>query len=179
MTWGFARDGGLPWSDYFAKVDGFWKAPVRALALQGAIIGLVGVLYLFATTVLDAILGVATIALTISYGMPILTLLIVGRDKLPRGEFGLGIFGAVINWISVIYCAVTTVFFFFPGGPNPSIADMNWAIAVFGVMLVVAIAFWFIKGKTLFLKTGDAEARMAHALEMEANTHLIEPDRKI
>lgn len=179
LTWGFARDGGLPWSDYFARVDAFWKVPARALALQGGIIAVVGVLYLFATTVLDAILGVATIALTISYGMPILVLLLVGRDKLPPGEFKLGRFGAVINWISVVYCAVTTVFFFFPGGPNPSIAGMNWAIAVFGVMLVVAIGFWFIKGRTLFLKTGDAEERMAHALEMEASTgHLIEPDRK-
>ena len=180
LTWGFARDGGLPWSNYFAKVDEYWKVPARALALQGGIIGVVGVLYLFATTVLDAILGVATIALTISYGMPILTLLVVGRNKLPPGEFKLGRFGAVINWISVIYCAITTVFFFFPGEPNPAIADMNWAIAVFGVMLVVAIGFWFIKGKTLFLKTGDAEARMAHALEMEnSSRHLIEPDRKI
>lgn len=179
LTWGFSRDGGLPWYHYFAQVDAYWKVPARALALQGGIIALVGVLYLFATTVLDAILGVATIALTISYGMPILVLLLVGRDKLPQAEFRLGRFGAVINWISVVYCAVTTVFFFFPGSPNPAIADMNWAIAVFGVMLVVAVGFWLIKGRATFLRTGDAEERMAHALEMENSTgHLIDPDRK-
>lgn len=179
LTWGFSRDGGLPWYEYFAKVDEYWKVPARSLALQGGIIAIVGVLYLFASTVLDAILGVATIALTISYGMPILVLLMVGRNKLPPGEFHLGRFGAVINWVSVVYCAITTVFFFFPGSPNPSIADMNWAIAVFGVMLAVAIGFWFIKGQRTFLRTGDAEARMAHAMEMENSTgRLIDPDRK-
>lgn len=167
MTWGFARDGGIPWSAYFARVDPVWKVPARSLWLQGLIIGLVGILYLFANTVLSAILSVSTIALTISYGMPILALLVVGRDKLPPGEFRLGKFGAVINWISVIYCSITTVFFFFPGSPNPSPSDMNYAIAVFGIMLIIAVGFWFIKGQRTYLKTDDAEIRIAEALKAE------------
>jgi amino acid transporter len=170
LTWGFARDGGIPWSDYFAAVDATWKVPVRALWLQGVLIGLIGVLYLFADTVLQAVLSVATIALTISYGMPIACLLYVGRDRLPRGgTFHLGKFGWVVNWVSVVYCAVTTVFFFFPGSPAPSPADMNYAIAVFGVMLVVAVGFWFVTGSKTYLKTDDAAMRMelARRLELE------------
>lgn len=134
------------------------------------IIGLVGVLYLFANTVLTAILAVSTIALTISYGMPILTLLLVGRDKLPAGgEFHLGKYGPVINWISVIYCSVTTVFFFFPSEPAPAPADMNYAIAVFAVMIVVAVGFWIVTGRKTYLQTNDAAMRleMARRLEVE------------
>jgi amino acid transporter len=167
MTWGFARDGGIPWSQYFARVDPTWKVPARSLWLQGFLIALVGILYLFANTVLSAILSVSTIALTVSYGMPILALLIVGRDKLPPGEFRLGKFGPVVNWISVVYCCVTTVFFFFPGSPDPAPSDMNYAIAVFGVMLVVAVGFWFIKGRKTYLNTDDAEKRLAEALKAE------------
>jgi amino acid transporter len=168
MTWGFARDGGILWSDYFAQVDPTWKTPVRALWLQGAIIGLVGVLFTFASTVLDAILSVATIALTISYGMPVLTLLIVGRDKLPPGaEFTLGRWGPVINWVAVIYCAITTVFFLFPSDPAPAPADMNYAIAVLGVMLVFALGFWFVRGHKTYLHTEDAAERMSHARQLE------------
>lgn len=170
MTWGFARDGGIPWSAYFARVDPVWKVPARSLWLQGFLIGLVGILYLFASTVLEAILSVSTIALTVSYGMPILALLIVGRDKLPPGPFRLGRFGAVINWISVIYCCITTVFFFFPGSPDPAPADMNYAIAVFGIMLVIAVGFWFIKGRHTYLNTDDAEQRLADALKAEEQT---------
>jgi amino acid transporter len=102
--------------------------------------------------------------------MPILTLLIVGRDKLPPGQFSLGKLGHVINWVSVIYCAITTVFFFFPGSPSPSASDMNYAIVVFGVMLVVAVAFWFIKGRITYLNTNDAEERLAHAMHLEEHT---------
>ncbi|RAH65465.1 putative amino acid permease family protein [Aspergillus aculeatinus CBS 121060] len=170
LTWGFARDGGLPWSGYLMHVDPVWKVPARALWFQGFLIALVGVLYLFADTVLQAILSVSTIALTISYGLPIAALLIVGRDKLPPGEFHLGRWGAPINYISVIYCIVTTIFFLFPGAPNPSASDMNWAIAVFGVMLVVAVGFWFLQGRHTYLKTEDAIATMVQAqrLEIEA-----------
>lgn len=153
LTWGFARDGGLPWSGYLAHVNDTWKVPVRAIVAQGIVISLVGVLYTFSSTVLEAILSVSTIALTISYALPIITLLLVGRDKLPAGPFKLGKCGAVINWIAVIYCCITTVFFFFPGSPDPAPADMNYAIAVFGIMLIVAIGFWFYKGRSSFMQT--------------------------
>lgn len=168
LTWSFARDGGIPYSDYFAGVNNYWNVPARSMYLQGVLVALVGVLYTFANTVLEAILSVSTIALTISYGMPILTLLLVGRDKLPRGEFSLGRFGAIANWVSVIYCAITTVFFFFPGEPDPAVADMNYAIAVFGVMMVVALGFWFIKGNKTYLETADAAQRVIEALRAEA-----------
>ena len=104
--------------------------------------------------------------------MPILALLIVGRDKLPPGEFKLGKLGPVINWISVVYCSITTVFFFFPGSPNPAPSDMNYAIAVFGVMLIVAVGFWFIKGRKTYLNTDDAEQRIADALKAEEDAKM-------
>lgn len=167
LTWGFARDGGLPWSNYFAHIDGFWHAPVRALWGQGAIIGLVGVLYLFAETVLQAILSVSTIALTISYGLPIMALLIRGRDKIPPPTFSLGRYGPFVNIVSVIYCSVTTVFFFFPESQKPTPSDMNYAIAVFGVMLIISLAFWFIKGSKTYLQTNEAQIEMLRARELE------------
>ncbi|KAF4335501.1 choline transporter [Fusarium beomiforme] len=167
LTWGVARDGGLVWSEYFAKVDDYWKVPVRAIWLQGGVMALIGVLYTFASTVLEAVLSVSTIALTVSYGMPILTLLLVGRDKLPPGEFSLGRFGSVINWVSVVYCAVTTVFFFFPGAPNPAVADMNYAIAVFGIMLVITLVFWVVKGRITYLETEEAQGNIIYAQRAE------------
>jgi amino acid transporter len=150
--------------------------PVRALWLQGLIIGVVGVLYLFASTTLQAILSVSTIALTISYGIPIACLLAVGRDKLPSGgKFALGKLGSFCNWVSVIYCSITTVFFFFPASPTPDVHNMNWAIAVFGVMLLVAIGFWFTTGKGTYLKNDESAMRieLARRLEVEENVYPV------
>jgi amino acid transporter len=152
MTWGFARDGGFPWSSYFSHVDPAWKAPVRATWAQGIITALVGVLYLFSTTVLQAIVSVSSIALMISYGLPIATLLIVGRDKLNPGPFRLGKWGTTLNYVSVITCTVVSVFFFFPDTPKPSGSDMNYAIGVFGAMMFVSVTFWLVKGRHSYFR---------------------------
>jgi choline transport protein len=169
LTWGFARDGGMPFSNYLARIDGYWQAPIRALWLECILISLIGVLYLFAETVLQAILSVSTIALTISYAIPIMTLLICGRDTLPPGEFKLGKFGPIINWISLIYCCITTVFFFFPETVHPTPSDMNYAIAVFGIMLVISLGFWFIKGSKTYLQTNEAQIEILRARELETH----------
>jgi amino acid transporter len=172
LTWGFARDGGLPFSAYLTEVNEFWRVPVRVLWTQGFIIALIGILYLFATTVLEAVLSVSTIALTISYAMPIVTLLLVGRDKLPPGQFALGRWGPLLNYVSVIYCIITTVFFFFPGSPDPSPSDMNYAIAVFGIMIVIALISWFVKGRKTYLETEDAKLAIFRAEQAERDNQL-------
>jgi amino acid transporter len=159
----------VPFSKYFSHVDPVWQVPARALWGQGVVIGLVGILYLFANTVLEAILSVSTIALTVSYAMPILALLVTGREKLPPGPFQLGRIGPLLNWVSIIYCIITTIFFLFPGSPNPAPSDMNFAIAVFGVMLVIAFAFWFIQGNRTYLQTEDSIASMVYAHHLELN----------
>ncbi|KAF2994986.1 hypothetical protein E8E13_003871 [Curvularia kusanoi] len=167
LTWGFARDGGLPFNKYMAVVNDQWHVPVRALWIQGLLISAIGLLYLFANTVLQAILSVSTIALTISYALPIAVLLFVGRDKMSPGPFQLGKWGYTANVVSLIYCSITTVFFFFPTDPNPAPADMNWAIAVFGIMLLIAIGFWFLQGRRSYLRTEDTLVRIVSGQAVE------------
>ncbi|KAM5349164.1 hypothetical protein ACJ41O_008987 [Fusarium nematophilum] len=127
LTWSFARDGGRPFGPCLSHVDEYWMAPQRALWLQCLIIYLVGVLFLFANTVLEAILSVSTIALTISYAMWISLAIVIGWDKMPRRDFNMGRFGPSINWVSLIFCVITVVFFF-PTQPSPPGGDMNYAI---------------------------------------------------
>lgn len=167
LTWGFARDGGLPYSNYLTHVDSYWKVPARALWAQGVVFALVGVLYFFTEAAIQAVVSVSTIALTISYGIPIFALVTFGKSDLPRGEFSLGRLSPVIYWVGLIYCCVTTVFFFFPGSPSPTTASMNYAIAVFGIMLVVAIGFWFSKGKRTYLRTEGALGEILRATQLE------------
>lgn len=178
LTMGFARDGGLPFGTYLSHVDSYYKAPVRAIWFQGILVSLVAILYFFSNTTLEAILSVSTIALTVSYAIPIFVLLCVGRDKLVPGPYTLGRFGYTANVVSVVYCCITTVFFFFPGSPSPSGADMNYAIAVFGIVLILAFIFWFVGGKKQYLLTAAAKVEHQRA-EQEMYLHGVEIGRKI
>ncbi|KFY78228.1 hypothetical protein V499_02544 [Pseudogymnoascus sp. VKM F-103] len=178
LTWGFARDGGLPFNNYLTHVDNYWKVPARALWFQGGIIGLVGVLYFFTEVVIQAVVSVCTIALTISYGIPILALVMFGMGDIPPGDFTLGRLRPVANWVGLTYCGVTTVFFFFPSSPKPTAIGMNYAIAVFGIMVLIAISFWFIKGQHTYLRTDGALVEMNRAEQLEAqNGRRIYPEQ--
>jgi hypothetical protein len=44
---------------------------------------------------------------------------------------------------------------------------MNWAIAVFGAMLLIAIAFWFTKGKGTYMRTDRALGEVFRAAQLE------------
>lgn len=168
LTWGFARDGGLPFSNYLMHVDEYWRVPARALWAQGALIALVGILYFFTETAVEAVVSVSTVALTVSYGFPMLAVLVFGKSDLPPGRFSLGRWSPVANWVGLAYCAVTTVFFLFPGSPSPNSQNMNYAVAVFGVTLVVAVSFWFTKGKRTYLKTDAALGEIFRAARVQA-----------
>lgn len=163
LTWSFARDGGLPFARYFSHVSPYWRVPVRATVLQGAIVCLIGVLYTFSNFTLTAVLSVSTIALTISYAIPIACLLCVGRKTLTPGPYhmGFGPLGYIANIVSVVYCVITTVFFFFPASPDPAPIDMNYAIAVFGIVLILAAAMWIGVGRKRFL-TANRMVTVAH-----------------
>ena len=156
LTWGFAREGGFPGSSHLAKIHPVWMAPVCAIWVQGVLTALIGVLYLFSTTVLTAIVSASTVALMISYGLPVTVLLAVGRDKLHPGPFRLGSWGMLINVVAVVTCALSSVFFFFPSVVHPSASDMNYAIAVFGVMMILSLGFWLVRGHRTYLKTEEA-----------------------
>jgi amino acid transporter len=170
LTWGFARDGGLPFSQYLTHVDTYWKVPARALWAQGAVISLVGVLYFFTEAAVEAVVSVSTIALTISYALPIFAVVIFGLSDVPKGTFCLGTLRPIINWVGLVYCCITTVFFLFPGSPSPNVGTMNWAIAVFGAMLLIAIAFWFIKGNRTYLRTDGALGEVFRAAQLEGES---------
>ncbi|KAF7519309.1 hypothetical protein G7054_g13134 [Neopestalotiopsis clavispora] len=155
LTWSFAHAGGIPFHRYLAKIDLTWRAPVRAQCAQAVPIALVGLLYLFADTVLQAILSVCTVAYTISYVLPIIALLWNGREKFEPGPWHLGRFGPVINWVSVIYCLITSVFFCFPSTSTPKVEDMNYSSAVLGILLIFSIIFWFVHGHKTFVLPGS------------------------
>lgn len=159
LIWGVARDGGLPWASCLSHVDASWKAPLRVLCAEGIFIALIGVLYLFSEKALQAVISVSTIALTVSYALPLICLVLVGRDRLPPRKFNLGRWGYLLNVTSIIYCCITTVFFFFPAQPHTSASEMNYAIVVFGAMLVISVIFWFVSGKKSYLVADTAVRR--------------------
>lgn len=128
---------------------------------------LVGVLYFATSTAFNAVVSATTVALSVSYGFPMLAVLLFGKSDIPPGQFSLGRWTRPINSIGLAYVCVITVFFLFPGSPSPNHENMNYAIAVLGVTQIVAILFWLGKGQQKYVRTEEALEDLQRATQTE------------
>lgn len=102
MTYAFARDGGLPFSRFFAKVHGGLDVPLNALALTTILVIIFGCIFLGSSSAFNAIVSASVVALGITYAIPPAINCLRGRKMLPSTRpFVLpGIWGWVANLVS-------------------------------------------------------------------------------
>lgn len=110
----FSRDGAVPGSHYWAKVNHKYDVPVNSLLLCCLVQGILGLIYLGSAAAFNAFTGVATICLSASYGLPVLVLIIRGRHLVDGAPFHLGKFGLVINIITLLWILLAIVLFCMP-----------------------------------------------------------------
>lgn len=72
-----------------------------------------------------------------------------GEPLLPS-KFNLGKFGLPINIIAVLFLFFLWVFTFFPTAPNPKVADMNWTVLGYGVVLIFALVYYVLHGRHVY-----------------------------
>ncbi|KAH7184985.1 amino acid/polyamine transporter I [Fusarium flagelliforme] len=181
IVYAFARDGGLPFSRVFAKVDQRWGIPVNALLLTNAIVIIFGLIYLGSTSALNAILSAAVIALSISYAVAPAINCLQGRNGLlDNRPFALPKWlGWVCNLVGIAYTIVITIFLLFPPSSDVTASNMNYAIVAFAVLILISAIQWFVDGRhnfkgpsfdeDAFLVTGVEEADVGKSGEYENN----------
>lgn len=104
-TWAFARDGAIPGSRYWSKVNHKLDVPLNAMMLSMVVQVLLGLLYFGSYAAFNAFSGVGVICLTASYATPIAISLATGRKQVKTGKFYLGAFGTFANVIAIGTCS--------------------------------------------------------------------------
>jgi choline transport protein len=123
---------------------------------------IVGLIPLGSNLAFYAILSGGGVALQVSYVIPIICVVARGRDKImpSRPAFDLGNKrGYALNWISILWSMIVVLFYVFPQflPVVGAIADMNWAIAILGGVVLLAAAAWIVTAKKSYLKDeGDS-----------------------
>jgi len=153
LTWAFARDGGLPYSEFFAKVDATYHVPFRAVGLVSFTVVLLSLINIASTTALSAILALSTASLYISYLIPIVLLVIkrLNRSTDPEplifGPWTLGRWGMAINLYAIIFGTFVCIFVPFPTTIPVTALNMNYAGPVFGGLCILLVGDWLVRGK--------------------------------
>ncbi|WP_283137370.1 amino acid permease [Rhizohabitans arisaemae] len=160
MTYAFARDGAIPGSRLWAKVDRN-RTPVNAI-LAGCFAALLLTLPALyeapngAPLAFYAVVSVAVIGLYLAFLIPIWLRLKMG-DRFEPGPWNLGRWYKPLGWIAVIEIVVVSVYFVMPVVPAavPFSDDFTWtavnyAPIVLGVMVVSVGLWWALSARRWF-----------------------------
>ncbi|MFB7614072.1 amino acid permease [Kitasatospora sp. NPDC056181] len=149
MIYAFSRDGALPGSALWHRIDPRTQTPTNAvwLATGGAL--LLGLPALWNTTAYTAVTSISVIGLYISYVIPVYLRLRQG-EAFPRGPWHLGRWSRMIGTVAVGWTAVITVLFMLPT-VNPITAEsFNYTPVAVAVVVGFAGLWWLASARHWF-----------------------------
>src|SRR5690348_6588968 len=137
MIYAFSRDGALPGSRIWHKVNKRTRTPTNAiwLAAGGALI--LGLPYLWNATAYGAVTSIAVIGLYVAYVTPTYLRLRQG-ENFKRGPWHLGRWSYVIGWTAVVW--VVIIFFLFMLPQFGPISWLTFNYASIAVAVVIGFA---------------------------------------
>jgi amino acid transporter len=167
MIYAFSRDGALPGSRIWHKVNKRTRTPTNAiwLAAGGALI--LGLPYLWNGAAYGAVTSIAVIGLYIAYVTPTYLRLRQG-ESFVRGPWHLGRRSYAIGWTAVVWVVLITILFMLPQFGPIGLKTFNYAPVAVVVVIGYAGIYWLVSARKWFKgpKVQGTEAELA-AIEQE------------
>jgi choline transport protein len=141
--------------------------PIRSLILVTAVTALLSLINIGSSTAFNAIISLSTIALYLSYLIPISCLVLkrLSGGKILWGPWTLGRFGLAVNIFALVYGVFICVFLPFPSQQPVEAVNMNYAAPVLGFVLLFAVVDWVFRGRGVYVgPRREVDARIAGAL---------------
>lgn len=148
-AWAFARDGGMPYSKYFAHLDSKRQIPVRMCVLLTVLQALLGLIYVGNSTAFNAVLSMSILGMYASYTLPIAYMLVFGRAPSSHhavrfGPFRLGKWGVAVNIIALLWALLAMIFSMFPSFQPVTAANMNYSSVVMTGWVVCGAGYYYV-----------------------------------
>jgi amino acid permease (GABA permease) len=149
MIYAFSRDGALPASAFWHRVNKRTRTPTNAIWLAAVGAFLLGLPYLWNYTAYAAVTSIAVIGLYIAYVLPTLLRLRQGRS-FQRGPWHLGRWSRPIGIIAVTWVAIITVLFMLPQVSPITWTSFNYAVIAVAAVLGFAGIWWLVSARNWF-----------------------------
>ena len=149
MIYAFSRDGALPGSNFWHKVNPRTRTPTNAiwLAAIGALI--LGLPYLWNSTAYAAVTSIAVIGLYVAYVLPTFLRLRLG-SAFNRGPWHLGRWSKPIGTIAVTWVVIITILFMLPTESPITWSNFNYTVIAVVVVLGFAVIYWLVSARKWF-----------------------------
>jgi len=149
MIYAFSRDGALPASHFWHRINPRTRTPTNAIWLGAGGAFLLGLPYLWNTTAYAAVTSIAVIGLYIAYVLPTVLRLRQGADFQP-GPWLLGRWSRPIGTIAVTWVAFITVLFMLPQVYPVTWSSFNYTPIAVLVVLGFAGIYWLVSAPKWF-----------------------------
>ena len=147
MIYAFSRDGAVPFSRIWNKLD-TGRTPRNAIILAAVATFILAIPTVFNFTAYVAITSIATIGLYISYVLPIL-LRLIAKDFQP-GPWNLGRWSKPIGIIAIIWVVFISILFMLPTVNPITVLNFNYAPVVIVGALIILTVWWFVSVRKWF-----------------------------
>ncbi|MER5641223.1 amino acid permease [Kitasatospora sp. NPDC002227] len=169
MIYAFSRDGALPGSRIWHRINPRTQTPTSAVWLATGGAFLLGAQDLWNATAYAAVTSVAVIGLYIAYVIPVFLRLRQG-DSFERGPWHLGRWSKLIGSVAVGWTALITVLFMLPTVSPITALSFNYTPVAVAAVLGFAGVWWLASARRWF--TGPKvqslpEAPAAEPIDME------------
>jgi amino acid transporter len=148
MSYAFARDGALPGSRIWKKVNPRTGTPTNSIWLCVTLSTLLVLPSLWNNTAYLAATSIAVIGLYVAYVGPVL-LRRLNPDFKP-GPWNLGKWSAPVGWIAIVWVGIICILFVLPAASPITATNFNYTIFAVLVVLGAATMWWFASARKWF-----------------------------
>jgi amino acid permease (GABA permease) len=149
MIYAFSRDGALPASSFWHRVNKRTRTPTNAIWLAAAFAFILGLPYLWNPTAYAAVTSIAVIGLYIAYVLPTFLRLRQG-DNFQRGPWHLGRWSKPIGTIAVIWVIFISILFMLPTVSPITVSNFNYTIVAVVAVVGFATIYWLVSARNWF-----------------------------
>ena len=170
MIYAFSRDGALPGSAFWHRVNKRTRTPTNAIWLAAGFAFVLALPDLWNGTAYAAVTSIAVIGLYIAYVLPTFLRLRQGENFV-RGPWHLGRWSYVVGWIAVVWVAFITILFMLPTVSPITRGNFNYTVVAVLVVLGFAWIYWMVSAHKWFTGPkvqGSAEELAAIEAELES-----------
>jgi amino acid transporter len=170
MIYAFSRDGALPASAFWHRINPRTRTPTNAIWLAAGGAFVLGLPYLWNVTAYAAVTSIAVIGLYIAYVLPTFLRLLQG-DAFEPGPWNLGRWSRPIGIIAVVWVAFITVLFMLPQVSPVTAKTFNYTPIAVLVVLGFAGIWWLVSARKWFTGPkvqGSPEELAAAERELES-----------
>ncbi|PYH79071.1 amino acid transporter [Aspergillus uvarum CBS 121591] len=166
MLWAFSREQALPGWRWILQLNEQTSVPFHSICVIVVSAGLIGLINIGSSVVLNIVLSLLMEAFFFSYVIPLSLLLyrrVKGHISEPQqgvdnnkgfvwGPFRVrGWLGIANNIFALVFSGIIVIFGFWPASSHPTPSHMNYSVAIFGGVLILAVGYYLGWGRKHYM----------------------------